>query len=546
LAAGIKDTGDLLSEVQTDEKQHREAIVQVSAPDPSPAILPKLSFQTEMGRVSRHSGIAFAGTIFSAGLGYFFKIYLARVLGADALGQYALGMTIISFLGVVNAFGLPDAAMRFVAHYSAAAKFAALRSLLWNGAGILLAGNLVFAVVLLKIGPWIVTRFYHSPQLVHYLPLFAAIMLTGALISFFSKVLAGYQQVGRRTVITRFIATPLTVAITIVLISLGAGLRGYLMAQIASAIVVVALLVAMTWRLTPSAARSPDLKRLSLAPEVWSFSAAMLGVGLMEFLMGEADRVALGYFRGAYEVGIYSVAAALVAYEIIILQSVNQVFGPIIADLHTRGEHLLLGRMFQTLTKWMLGLTCPLAFVMIVFAQPIMRIFGRDFAAGWPILVIGTCGQLVNCGVGSVGFLLLMSGNQRRLVRVQAIMAVIMVALSIWLVPLWGAWGAAVAAAITNIGVNIWNLIEVNSALRISPYNSSYFKLLPPVGLSLFIALLMTRVSVFAKVEWMNVLLTLALVYAAFTITALLIGLDADDRLIANAAWNRVRGAFAQ
>jgi cytochrome c oxidase subunit IV len=125
-------------------------------------------------------------------------------------------------------------------------------------------------------------------------------------------------------------------------------------------------------------------------------------------------------------------------------------------------------------------------------------------------------------------------------------MAVIMVALSIWLVPLWGAWGAAVAAAITNIGVNIWNLIEVNSALRISPYNSSYFKLLPPVGLSLFIALLMTRVSVFAKVEWMNVLLTLALVYAAFTITALLIGLDADDRLIANAAWNRVRGAFAQ
>ncbi|MGA6983265.1 MAG: oligosaccharide flippase family protein, partial [Candidatus Sulfotelmatobacter sp.] len=144
--------------------------------------MPKLSFQTEMGRVSRQSGVALAGTVFAAVLGYFFKIYLARALGAEVLGQYALGMTVVSFLGIINGFGIPDAAMRFVAQYSASGKFAALRSLLWNGAGILLAGNLIFAIVLLKIGPWI-ARFYRSPQLVGYLPLFAAIMLTGALVS---------------------------------------------------------------------------------------------------------------------------------------------------------------------------------------------------------------------------------------------------------------------------------------------------------------------------------------------------------------------------
>jgi len=498
-----------------------------------------------MGRVSRQSGVAFAGTIFSAVLGYFFKIYLARTLGPDALGQYALGITVISFLGIVNVLGLPDAAMRFVAQYSASGKFAELRSLLWNGAALILLGNLVFAILLLKIGPWIATRFYHSPQLVRYLPLFAAIMVTGALVSFFSKVLAGYKEIGRRTVITRFISTPLTIVLAMVLISLGAGLRGYLVAQIASAIAVLALLVAMTWRLTPSAASFPSLKKFSLAPEIWSFSAAMLGVALMEFFMSQADRVALGYFRGAREVGIYSVAAALVAYEIIILQSVNQIFAPMISDLHTRGEHALLRRMFQTLTKWMLGLTCPLAFVMIIFAQPIMRIFGHDFAAGWPILVIGTCGQLVNIGVGSVGFLLLMSGNQRRLVRVQSVMALVMVVLSIWWVPLWGAWGAAMAAAATNIGVNVWNLIEVNAALRITPYNSSYFRLLPPAGLSLLTALLMTQLARFASAEWIVILLALSLAYGVFTATAFLMGLDADDRLIADAAWIRVRGVRA-
>jgi len=499
-----------------------------------------------MGRISRQSGIVFAGTVFTAALGYVFKVYLARVLGAEALGIYALGMTIISFLGILNVLGLPESAVRFVALYATSKRFGALRALLWHGSWILLATNLIFAAILLRVGPWVATRFYHSPQLVQYIPLFALIMITGALTAFFSKVLAGYKEVGRRTVITRFVASPITMALAVLLIALGGGLWGYLVAQVVSAVVVMALLISLVWRLTPAAARSPDVKKLWIEPEVWSFSAATFGVGLLEFFMGQADRVALGFYRDARAVGVYAVAAALIAYEPIILQSVNQIFAPVIADIHTRGELALLGRLFQTLTKWMLGLTFPLAMVMIVYARPIMRIFGHDFEAGWPILVIGTCGQLVNCGVGSVGCLLLMSGNQRRLVRVQAVMAAVMVVLSIWLVPLWGALGAAVAAAITNVGVNAWNLVEVRRALRLSPYNRSYVKLLPSVGIALVITLLVSKASVFLRADWVAIVVALLLAYSAFSAVAFAMGLDADDRLIANAVWTRVRGAFGQ
>jgi O-antigen/teichoic acid export membrane protein len=256
--------------------------------------------------------------------------------------------------------------------------------------------------------------------------------------------------------------------------------------------------------------------------------------------------VALGYYRGAHDVGIYAVAGALVAYEPIILQSVNQIFAPVIADIHTRGDRLLLGRLFQTLTKWMLGLTFPLAIVMIVYARPIMAVFGHDFESGWPILVIGTCGQLVNCGVGSVGCLLLMSGNQNRLIRVQAYMAATMVTLSIWLVPLWGALGAALAAALTNVGVNVWNLMEVRSALKLSPYNRSYLKLLPPLVSALLITLLVGWATVFLKAGWIMIFVAFVLAYGAFAAVIFGMGLDADDRLIANAVWTRVRGTFAQ
>ncbi len=498
------------SELQADVTRLNQTTTPEAATASSSAGPPKPSFQTEMGRISRQSGIVFAGTIFTALFGYVFKVYLARVLGAEALGVYALGMTIISLLGILNGLGLPDSAVRFVALYAASKRFEALRALLWNGAWMLLAANLIFAAALLKVGPWIAVHFYHSPQLVRYIPLFALIMITGALNTFFSKVLAGYKEVGRRTLITRFVSSPLTMAVAVLLIALGGGLWGYLVAQIVSAVVVTVLLVSLVWRLTPVAARSPDVKKLWIEPQVWTFSAAMFGIGLMEFFMGQADRVALGFYRGAHDVGIYAVAAALIAYEPIILQSVNQIFAPVIADIHTRGEHVLLGRLFQTLTKWMLGLTFPLAIVMITYARPIMRIFGHDFEAGWPILVM--------------------------------VMAAIMVILCIEFVPLWGALGAAVAAAITNAGTNAWNLMGVRKALRLTPYNRSYLKLLPSIGIALLIALVMRQASAFARHDWMGIVVALLLSYGAFSVVAFAMGLDADDRLIANAVWTRVRG----
>lgn len=512
--------------------------------DSAPPSSEKVTFKSEIGRISRHSGIALAGTIFTAAAGYAFKIYIARSLGAEALGLYALGMTIVAFMGMINVLGLPESAVRFVASYSASKRFQELRSLLWNGSWMLLVTNLIFVAVLLRAGPWIVNHFYHAPRLTQYLPLFAAIMLTAALNSFYGSVLSGYREVGRRTVIAKIVASSVTIAVSVFLITFGFGLWGYLSAQIVSALCVLVLLVFFAFRLTPVEARLPDLKRFRISSEVWLFAGAMFGVKLMEFIIGQTDKVALGVYRGANEVGIYAVVASLIAYETIILQSVNQIFAPVIADIYARGEHELLGRLFQTLTKWILGLTLPLAIVLVAYARPIMSLFGHEFEAGWRLLTIGTCGQMVNCGVGSVGSLLWMSGHERRLFRVQIVMAAVMALLCFKLVPVWGALGAVVAAAITNAGMNLWNLFEVRNVLKLSPYNKSYLKLLPSVGAAALVTVLLSKASIFARAQLVGIALSLALGYIVFCVLAFLMGLNADDRLIANAVLARIRLTF--
>src|SRR5882724_5002827 len=125
----------------------------ISELQPSPANTSK--FRQQMGHISRQSAVFFAGTVFTAAAGYLFKIYLARVLGAEALGIYALGMTIVGFLAVFNALGLPYSAVRFVAAYSATARFDLLRGFLARSIFLLLVFNLLLGGVVLLAGPWV-------------------------------------------------------------------------------------------------------------------------------------------------------------------------------------------------------------------------------------------------------------------------------------------------------------------------------------------------------------------------------------------------------
>jgi O-antigen/teichoic acid export membrane protein len=494
-----------------------------------------------MGQISRHSAVFFAGTLFTAVAGYLFKIFLARVLGAEALGLYALGMTIIGFVGIFNALGIPQAAVRFVALYTASGKLTELRSFFVRGLTYLGVTNLVLGIAVVAFGPWVATRVYRAPELKSYMPLFALIMVAGAFSGFFGFALQGYKDVSRRTIITNFIGTPLMMLATLIFVRWGFGLWGYIFAQVLATAVVVAMLAWTVWKLTPSAARHLHGPLAPLGSQVLAFSAAVFGMSLLEFLLGQVDKILIGVFINAREVGIYAVATSIVAFVPIALQSVNQIFSPTIADLHARGQQALLGRLFQTLTKWILGFTLPLATVVIVFARPFMRIFGPDFEAGWIVLVIGTLGQLVNCGTGSVGYLLLMSGNQVRLVRVQTVMTVIMIVLNLLLIPKFGIVGAALVTAVSNIATNAWNLQQVRSSLGLSPYNRSYRDLIIPSIAVVAVTMLARRFVFTEHMAWLFILFAIAAAYLVFIGLAVTLGLGSDDRLILVAIYSKLR-----
>jgi O-antigen/teichoic acid export membrane protein len=497
-------------------------------------------FKSQMGNISRQSGVFFAGTIFTALAGYIFKIYLARTLGSEALGIYALGMTVAGLFGIFGGLGISWAALRFPAAYASTGRREELQSFVAWGVLILSVVNGVLAGGIVLARHWVAIKLYHTPALANYLHLFAFILFTGALTNFFGQLLTGFKGTAKRTIITNFVGVLLNIFLAVILLTLGTGLWGYIVAQVVSAVVVLGLLIWASYRI----ARIPfrfRLNKFGFLRGMFAFAAAAFAMELMNFLYAQTDKIILGSYLNARMVGIYSVAATMVAFIAIILQSVNQIFSPTIAELHARGESALLNRLYQTLTKWIIGLTLPLATVVIVFSRILMRIFGHEFEVGWVILVIGAIGQLVNCATGSVGYFLLMSGNEKKLVRIQMAMAVVTVVLCLWFVSRWGIVGAAVATATANAGTNLWCLAEVRKSLGLFPYNRTYGMLAAPtlVTAAVAIGLRVGLKSVSADIA--VVVASVAIVYSVFLATVLLLGLNADDRLIASAIWRRIR-----
>jgi O-antigen/teichoic acid export membrane protein len=496
-------------------------------------------FHRRMASISRQSAVYFAGTILTTAAGFFFKVFLARKLGAEALGIYALGMTIVGLLGLFNALGLPTTATRFVAAYNARREFGRLGTFLRGSLSLLSLCNVLLGALLLVVGPWVAVHFYHLPALSSYLWAFALIMFLGVLNTFLSQVMAGYHDVSRRTIITHFIGVPTNILFAVILIGIGFHLRGYLAAQVGSALLIFVLLARSVWKMTPAESRTFG----SLAPverEVVTFSVAAFGTAGLEFVLGQADKILLGRYLDVRQVGIYAVAMALVGFVPIALQSVNQIFSPTISELHATGNHSMLQLLYATLTKWILVLTIPLALTMVVFARPLMGIFGPGFAPGATVLAIGAVGQLLNCAVGSVGFLLLMSGNQFVLVKIQALNAVVLIALGLVLVPRMGMTGAVLATATTVITTNVWLLKAVRTKLELFPYNRSYLKLVLPTLLSAGILVALQHVFWRLHSNWAVALVAMTSSYTCFLAMVWVSGLDSYDREIARMLWAKI------
>jgi O-antigen/teichoic acid export membrane protein len=164
----------------------------------------------------------------------------------------------------------------------------------------------------------------------------------------------------------------------------------------------------------------------------------------------------LGIFHSKENVAIFNIALRVSEVISIALVIVNFVISPIIAKLYASGKIAKLQILITRSARVIVLIGVLLSLFLIVFSGKILLFFGVDFLVGRPALLILCIGQLINILCGSVGLLLLMTGNQRFSIYSLAVGTAINVVLNIVLTPKLGITGAAIASTGSLI---VWNLM---------------------------------------------------------------------------------------
>lgn len=177
----------------------------------------------------------------------------------------------------------------------------------------------------------------------------------------------------------------------------------------------------------------------------------------------------LGIFQSKHDVGIFNISLRISEVISFALVIVNFVLSPIIASLYANGEIERLQNLITRSARIILMIGSVLTLGIILFRHQILSIFGVDFLVGQHALIIFCIGQFVNILCGSVGLLLLMTGNQRFSIYSLAGGTTINIILNLVLTPRYGITGAAIASTSSLIVWNFMMYFFVRRRLGIRP-----------------------------------------------------------------------------
>lgn len=194
--------------------------------------------------------------------------------------------------------------------------------------------------------------------------------------------------------------------------------------------------------------------------------------GIIASLNSRFDILVLENYCSEAELAYYDIAIKISSLMGIVLLTVNLVIAPEISKLYANKQLKKLEMLVQRSIKIAFLATIPITFFLIIFGPMVLKLFGKSFEAGYPILIIFTVVQIVNVGAGSVGNILNMTGHEKEVIVGILISLAFNVGLNLFLVPRFGMMGAALA---TGFSIVIWNIILWMAVKQKIGINASIF-----------------------------------------------------------------------
>jgi len=185
----------------------------------------------------------------------------------------------------------------------------------------------------------------------------------------------------------------------------------------------------------------------------WFLSALPLGLSSgLNMVKTRITILLMGFFVSAGQIGTFQVAVSSAALAGLVLQANNATLAPQFASLYVQDKKKALQRLVTISTRVVFAFNFVMTVVFILIGKMLLSlVFGPDLVEAYPSVLIMLTGQLINSLVGSVAFLLNMTGHENDVMKVIGISTLATVVITLLTTPVWGIIGGAISTAVSLI-----------------------------------------------------------------------------------------------
>lgn len=411
---------------------------------------------------------AFLVQVGGAGLGMLAQFIVARLLGAEQYGAYALTLSWVSTISVFALLGQDTSVVKFLPVYAQSGDWRRAFGLRRGISAMILVSSLTIAVggsvivylVPQRINPTLQRSLWTGFVL---LPVLTQLQLSGALHRALKRAISSG--------VFNNILRPLLLIVLVLVTWFGLGdylnaplaLGGSVCAAFMSLVVSSVLLV----RIWPENARGVEP---TYEWRRWSTVGLQLSLLSIIVIAGNRlDVLIFGALAGSREVGPYYVAVQMAGFALYALQATNVVLAPLIAERYSVRDLRGLQLAARRAARIGFGVAVLASTFFALTGHWLLGFFGPEYPAAYGALLVLLLGYCISTSFGEVGFMMSMTEYQKQAAVFVAFGVGINCVVSWLLIPRFGMLGAACGAALSIITWRGLAMHFVITRMKINP-----------------------------------------------------------------------------
>jgi O-antigen/teichoic acid export membrane protein len=199
----------------------------------------------------------------------------------------------------------------------------------------------------------------------------------------------------------------------------------------------------------------------------FAVSLPMLLMGVVQEVMNHVEVILLGILASARDAGLFAASWRLASFVPFAFVALSMMAAPLTASAYERRAFDELNRVSALVARVGFGFALLVTLVLLAAGKWLLGLFGAEFVAAYPVLAVLLAGGVVNAFTGIVGYLMILTGRERQALAVFAGALALSVALNLFLIPRFGAPGAAISSSSATAAWNLAMLVYVRCTIGI-------------------------------------------------------------------------------